>query len=282
MPSPCGCETQYRCMERVYCGLSPEIAGGTLCMILESYADDSETDDRYIVAGYIASLGDWKDVFVPDWYSALKNPPRLGHYRTSDALALKGQFERFNEVSRDERLRALARAIPNKGCLGVMSSVSKKDFEEFCIPSYDPTWDSPYYLCAIWLITCICQDMHEKLGLEKIDFFFDRQGKMGQQFKLVYDAFFKPTFMSLFSFIGDVRHEDKCEFLPLQAADMQAGWMRRSASTIQRWTSADIYLSQIEQRHYPIRRSNLEASAKHKREHADEIAAYWARSNRRL
>ena len=81
-------------------------------------------------------------------------------------------------------------------------------------------------------------------------------------------------------FMGEVRHEDKRQFLPLQAADMQAVWLRRSGSTIQTWTSADIYLSQIEQRHYPITRQNLENSARHRHEHADEIAAMWAALDR--
>jgi hypothetical protein len=57
---------------------------------------------------------------------------------------------------------------------------------------------------------------------------------------------------------------------------MQAGWMRRSASTIQTWTSADVFLSQIPQRQYPISRKFLERIAEYKREHSEEIAAFWA------
>lgn len=76
--------------------------------------------------------------------------------------------------------------------------------------------------------------------------------------------------------MGEVRHEDKREFLPLQAADMQAEWLRRSGSTIQTWRSADIYLSQIEQQNYSITRQNLESSARYQREHAEEIATFWA------
>jgi hypothetical protein len=60
-------------VEWVYCGLSPESARGMLCMILESFVDDAESGDgdRYMVAGYIASLDDW-NLFTPDWYAALK------------------------------------------------------------------------------------------------------------------------------------------------------------------------------------------------------------------
>ena len=76
--------------------------------------------------------------------------------------------------------------------------------------------------------------------------------------------------------MGDVRHENKEKFLPLQAADMQAGWVRRSNSTIQLWTTADVHLRQIAQRHYPIPRSFLEYIEGYSREHSEEIAAMMA------
>lgn len=119
------CESQQRCVEVVYCGLSPDIAERTVCVILETYCDDSQTDELYIVAGYVAPMGDWKS-FTPEWHDILKQPPRLGYYRTSDALALEGQFERFEETPRNQRIAALARVIPSKrNCFGVASWISK-------------------------------------------------------------------------------------------------------------------------------------------------------------
>lgn len=275
------CDTESRCMERVYCGLSPEIAQGTLCMILESFLDETTTGDgsRYTVAGYIASLDDWKE-FTPAWYAALKQQPRLGYYRTTEALILKGQFKHFHEQTRNERLKALAKTIPNKGCLGINSSISKADFAELRAPNYHSDWEDPYHLCASWLIVRACLDVRDKPGLERIDFFFDRQGKIGRRFERVWDVFLKPALMMALPLLGKIRFEDKRDFLPLQAADMQAGWLRRMNSTIQTWTSADIYLSQIEQRQYPIERQYLENSTRHQRNHADELAALWAAYDR--
>jgi hypothetical protein len=79
----------------------------------------------------------------------------------------------------------------------------------------------------------------------------------------------------VFPFLGDVRHENKRDFLPLQAADMQAGWMRRQYSTIQLWTSADAHLAQIPQRYYPIQRQWLEYMNRFGTEHRDDIAKAW-------
>jgi hypothetical protein len=72
------CESQSRCVEIVYCGLSPDIAQRTVCVILQTYSDDSETDELYIIGGYVAPLYDW-ELFTPQWYHNLKTPPpRLG------------------------------------------------------------------------------------------------------------------------------------------------------------------------------------------------------------
>jgi len=264
------------CMDRFYAGLSPDIEDATACVILQTFIDDSETDELYIVAGYVAPLGDWKS-FAPEWHRILKEPPRLGYYRTADALGLSREFEHFDEISRDQRITALARVIPSQppNCFGIASWVSKSDFETYCHPVFHPAWHDPYYLCATILIECLCFDLRG-IRLQKLDFFFDQQGKVGRRFKLVYDAFLKPVSMMRFPFIGDVHHKNKRQFLPLQAADMQAGWLRRSKSTIQWWTSADIFLRQIEQKHYPIGRDRLEQIAEYGQEHGEELSAMWA------
>jgi hypothetical protein len=261
-------------VERLYCGLSPEIAQRAYCVILETFIDESENKEFYIVGGYVAPMERWK-AFDAAWYDALKIPPRLGFYRTSDAIALKGQFERFDAPSRDQRIATLARIIPNDlNCWGVSCWVSKEDFKTFCEPVFHPAWHDPYYLCATYLIERLC---YEVRGLDpnKLEFIFDRQGKIGKRFKLVYDAFLKPVSMMLFPFLGKVRHEDKEEFLPLQAADMGAGYARRFTSAIQVWTAADAFLKQIDNKQYPIPRAFLEYIKQYGTEHADEIAAMW-------
>jgi len=175
----------------------------------------------------------------------------------------------------------LARVIPSgQNCFGIASWVSKTDFVRYCSAAFHPAWQDPYYLCATYLIERLCFDF-AGLNLEQIDFFFDRQGKMGPQFKAVYEAFLKPVSLPQFPFMGDVRHENKEKFLPLQAADMQAGWVRRSQSTIQLWTNADVYLRQIPQKHYPVQRSFLERIERYSREHAGEIATWGAEFTKR-
>jgi len=267
-------ELQLRCVDRLYCGLSPDIARGTICVILNAVVDDSQNDDFYLVAGFVASLDQWAP-FPPNWYEVLKRPPKLGFYRTSDSLALKKDFQHFDKKMRDERVVALARTIPSGvGCFGIRCTVPKTDFHELYSPNFHPAWKDPYYLCAIILIQRLCIDLSVVPGLQKIDFIFDEQGKVGARFEGMYDRLIKPLSLPLFPFLGKVRHEDKKIFLPLQAADMQAGWVRRLSSLIQAETSADVYLKQIEQRDYSITRARLEHLADYANAHAEEMKAF--------
>jgi len=124
-------ELQARCVEQFYCGLSPDIAQGTACVMLQVFNDDSQTDEYYIVAGYVAPRDQWEAI-TPEWHHVLKHPPRLGYYRTSDAIALKGQFERFDEPSRNERIAELARTlVDHRHFFGVACWVSKKEFATY-------------------------------------------------------------------------------------------------------------------------------------------------------
>jgi hypothetical protein len=271
-------EIERECIGRLYCGLSPDIAERMLCVVLEAFCDETENDQRYIVAGLIAPKQEWESI-APAWLDTLKLSPRLGFYRTSDSIALKGQFEHFNESQRDQRIAALARLLingPNPQITRVAASISQEDFHKYCEPVFHPAWHDPYHLCAIRLIGSVCLDWL-RYNPTRIDFIFEQQGKIGNYFKAVFDVAIKPFGMGLFfPFMGDVRLERKRDFLPLQAADMQAGWMRRSTSLIQAWTAADTYLRQIPERHYPAPRPWLEYINQFGTDHREEIQKAWA------
>jgi hypothetical protein len=245
--------------------------------LLEVFADDSEKHDFYTVAGYLKPAEEWQE-FSRKWHAVLKEKPRLGFYRTSDALALSGQFAGWTAEQRDTRLAKLAALIPARNTFGVAAHLSKVNFAEFFTPNFLSDWDNPYYLCATYLIENICLylGMANK-NISRLDFIFDRQGKVGRNFKLVYDAFLKPQSLVLFPFMGNVRHEDKLRHLPLQAADMQASWIRRSKSALDSNTPADCCLEGIEQREFPVTRDFLMRLAAYRKEHAAEIRAYWDR-----
>jgi hypothetical protein len=191
-------------------------------MKMQCFADDSQNDDFYTVAGYVALTREWED-FYPQWHSVLKERPRLGFYRTTDALSLRGQFAGWGTESRDARISRLAKVIPTQNCCAVAAHLSKQDFKEFFAPNFLRVWDDPYYLCATYLIQNTCLMLRVgRNPVTKLDFIFDRQGKVGTNFRIVYAAALRPMSLSVFPFMGEVTHENKADTLPLQAADMHA------------------------------------------------------------
>jgi hypothetical protein len=147
-----------------------------------------------------------------------------------------------------------------------------RNFEEFFTPNFISVYDDPYYLCAIYLISHTSRSFRAQTG--KVDFIFDAQGKVGRNFQIVFDAMFKPLLRQVSPFLGVVRHESKRDFLPLQAADMHAAWVRRKESVIQVWTAADHYLERVPQNDYEVSRLFLEKLAKFRQEHASEIKLF--------
>lgn len=276
--TPAGFEGARDGVRRLYCGLSPDLKVGGRFLALEAFqmfADDSYTEEVYTVGGFCGPIETWEK-FSQEWFAAFKERPRLEYYTTNDALAFRGPFTGWAEEVRNLRMAKLASIIPRGNCWGVSCHLARREFEEFFTPNFLAVWNDPYYLCATYSIENVCRVMLPQQPT-KLDFIFDRQGKVGRHFELVYDAFVKPVSLPIFPFMGECRHEDKREFLPLQAADMNAAWVRRRQSTIQLWTTADVHLSSIEQFDIKVKRFWLERLASYRKEHAEEIKAFWNR-----
>jgi hypothetical protein len=225
-------ECQFYCLERVYGGLSPDLIHGRYCMILQAYLDDSDKNGCYAVGGYIAPLPVWKR-WIPLWHAELKQKsPKLEFFRTSDALAMRGAFKNFSDKNqRDARVLALAQTFPVDNFYGIEASLKRDEYDKYFLSKAPIKTLDPFYLCASYLVAHVNLHLLTNSTIpSKVDYFFDRQGKVGAHFVQVSDfaayAFERQTC----PFIGDFRFENKTEFLPLQAADMRVSWARRRAA----------------------------------------------------
>ena len=274
--TPAGFDAARDGIRRLYCGLSPDVRDRGVCLVVEAFqlfADDSYSEEYYVVGGFLAPIGVWEK-FTPQWYAALKESPRLGYYTTNDALGLKGPFAGWGETARNTRMAKLASVVPSENCWGVAAHLRVSDFKDIFAGVF-PEWADPYYLCADYLVLEACKFLLFERVVEKVDFIFDRQGKVGKRYELHYNIAVKPMALGVLPFLGECRHENKQDFLPLQAADMNAAWVRRREATIQLWTAVDPYLKNLPQFDFKVERSWLEKLAKFYREHEEEIRAYW-------
>lgn len=255
-------EIQIYCLESEYCGLSPDFIESQYCMILEAYFDDSENDGYYAIGGHFAPLSVWKK-WVPAWHQHLKQKPRLGYFRSFDAIRLIKQFEHFDQDERDKRVIALAETLPKKNFFSVYAYLKKDDLKIFS-SDYPILYKNPFYICAFCLTTQLSLDLFVRANPHptQIDYIFDREGNAGLHFKEVSEFETLVFDRDYFPFQGEFRFKNKEKFLPLQAADMYVSWVRRKISGSATSLASDSILSQVitqdKQIIYHIDRERLE------------------------
>jgi hypothetical protein len=222
--------------------MAPDYKKGRLLVMLQAFIDDSWDKDIFALGGYIAPIEVW-DKFSVDWVSVCKEIPSIKYYKTNEALALKGCFEKWSLSVRDYKIDKLSGIIPKNNCYSIASYLSQKDLEEIGESIFPSPYNDPYFSCAACLIAWICVSNFPLFSqTAKIDFFFDEQGRVGREFRVFFDLLLRPLFPRL----GMCFHVNDKDVPPLQVADMNVAWTRRhESSNIQRPTASDDNLSQI-------------------------------------
>jgi len=243
---------------------------GRLMMALQAFVDDSGDENTYVLGGFIAPIKVQEKLYH-DWSMICKERPRIGYYRTNDAIGLKACFLNWNQDDRNGKIARLSSVIPTENCYGIASYLSKSDFEELIIDKagFPPMYDNPYFLCAFYLVAWVWLSFPLAT---KIDFIFDSQGKVGKQFETIFDSWLK----SIFPRLGKCFHIDDRGTPPLQAADMYAAWIRRKEfPRVQIWTAADKYLSCIQLKDFRVERTFFENIVRYRTENFPEIQTFF-------
>jgi Protein of unknown function (DUF3800) len=217
-------------------------------MILQPQAmiDDSGTEPQspiFILGGFVAAADGWAK-FSSDWQAVLDQPPKLDYFKLTEALSLsaKGQFSRqkgWDETKRDNRLIDLAHVIRKYAAIRVHASMNHEEFiryvQSLAVPQRKLGSDHPYLLLASQLMLAVGVS-GDRLGLDgPCDYFFDEQEGFSEDFSEWW-----PSFKALLNTSGrsDLKkyigssaptYRDEKTFLPLQAADFYAGYLRRHA-----------------------------------------------------
>lgn len=156
--------------------------------------------------------------------------PRLRYFKLAEAQNLSGEFSGWSERSRDERLGLLIRIIEHHKFLGVTSAMPLAPYKEVFGSLPDKGVHGPYFLSFYGIISHLAAYLQGKGETGPIDFIFDVQPG---HTKIVLDAWENflavapPEFRPL---LGDYpAFRDDRATLPLQAADLGAGWSRQLA-----------------------------------------------------
>jgi hypothetical protein len=212
----------------LFCGLPAHKRKRRNLMILNGFVDDSYDASVFVLAGFVAPADEWA-AFSDEWEAAINAPPRIGKLKTSDAMRLKGDFYGWKPEARDEKMRIFYEIIDAHVSFGVSAVIPlgalKKVFGQ---GFFGKVALNPYFHAISNLVSDVAR--HQiKIGMEeKIDFLFDEQKMEQGKVLAIWDRLAAEAPPDVKPMLGATpRFGTDDDFLPLQAADMEAWWVRR-------------------------------------------------------
>lgn len=189
-------------------------------MPIQAYVDDSlEAGNALILAGYISSAERWSS-FSDDWSEILSMSPRLEFFKMS-SVDLKSELQM-------ERVRHFYRVIENHVSAQVAVALNISELKEHVANKDVPEILSNPYFLAHKAIVNVTAQLQKQAGItEPIDFIFDETAE--EPILLSSFRVYQSTVLAEFSDVTGklpVFRNDRY-FLPLQAADLLAWWMRK-------------------------------------------------------
>jgi hypothetical protein len=222
-------------------GIAPHKAGERLFVILQAFMDDSyRKDGLFVLGGYIASAETWV-AFSKEWEATLPFGTRTKsgryHFKMSEMAErhLMDRVPAFYDIIERHALCSLA-------CKVDMTQLERAK-ERVWIPDTPIIWgflDNPFLTCFRFLLDNFNQvrvspPEPAQLFISRltppdrtIDFYFDEHSSKSAVIS-VWDEFVATRLEHARHLYGATpRFENDDEFLPLQAADFWAWWVRKA------------------------------------------------------
>ena len=210
-------------------GVPPRALFRRFFVALQAYIDDSGRgqEPAFVLAGYIARPDVWCE-FSKEWEAVKHAPRHIDYFKMRHAWYFKGDFEPFNTDERNKKVADLYAVIEQYVMKGVAIIIPVKTYKTYAKLINHPKAADPYFLAAYFMMVQVAQEQ-DIMGIsEPVDFIFDHQEGMSGPVQDAWDALksFAPPFVA--QRLGKrPGFEDDKLFMPLQAADLHAWWVRR-------------------------------------------------------
>jgi hypothetical protein len=197
-------------------------------MILRSYIDDSDINQGAfsILAGWIGPADRWA-MFADDWQAAL-TMRNLKRFKMSEFLRGGGEFFEWSEDEKSFFIKYLMNLIRERAFKGI-AIILPSDVYSMVFKKVMRPFNIPYSVLLFSLVSNTIQRF-DYPDVDRIDFVFDIQNGQSKYIIDQWDIFKRSAPDRLKSRLGDppIFRSDETT-LPLQAADLYAGWVRRIA-----------------------------------------------------
>jgi hypothetical protein len=205
-------------------------------VILQAWLDDSGSGSKrqrvFVLAGFVSDHESWA-TFSEEWREALNEPPSIPFFKMNHAYNPRSRNSVFHGWSRFEvnkKVEKLISIIKYRVMVRISSTMRLDDYEKYIKRRVLPSVDSPYFFCLYQILYAVAAHQKKYGWNFKTDFFFDEQGSIGENTKEWHSIFKQIASDDIRPYIGStpIFRDDK-KFMPLQAADLYAGAMRRHA-----------------------------------------------------
>jgi hypothetical protein len=198
-------------------------------MILRAYIDDSDINQEpvSVLAGLIGPAERWAR-FSDDWKAAL-DWRKLRRFKMKEFLGQSGEFLGWPDEISSQFVRYLMNLIREQAFKGIGTVLPSRLYREVFGKKNQRAFDVPYALLLFQLVSITLQRFVYP-DIERIDFVFDVQEGQDQFIRGEWRKFMKCAPERLRERLGDppIFRSDE-DVMPLQAADLYAGWIRHIA-----------------------------------------------------
>lgn len=204
-------------------------------MPVQVFADESGGQGHsghFVMASLMADAESWL-AFSQEWSVCLQQTPAIRYFKMTEAVGLNGEFHRWSESARNDKLRSLARVINRYVNFYIHSIIDLSAFNDVwkklrLVGSRDPYfWPFQNTMLAAGYILL-------DYGLrERFEMIFDEHVIFGPRAKVWYPVLREmirikdPELYPILPVDPLFRSDD--EFLPLQASDLFAWCAREQA-----------------------------------------------------
>jgi Protein of unknown function (DUF3800) len=191
----------------------------------------------FVLAGFIARADLWVK-FSNEWSDVLNERPAIEYLKMNEAAKLVGQFRRWSETARDEKLRKLVNVlVRNAPRRAIHFTYNIADFQKYRAPRSLPPMANPYFEGALGIMAGVCYDEIDLGVPEEVEIIFDEHVIFRPRLHMWYPLLkaglelYDPAMKGVLPL--QPRFKDDKRFAPLQAADIVA-WLFRTAFSGQR------------------------------------------------
>lgn len=206
-----------------------------LLMPIQAFIDDSGEKGQgpiFVLAGLLGRSEDWAE-FTDKWQAVLDHDPSLSAFKMREAAGLSERFAGWSPAQRDARVFQLAEVINQTPLTAIFCALDLEGFDAFVTGAPKPM-NHPHVFAHHLITTAIVLELLDKGHAEEIELIFDQH--------VIFEPRVLASYQSLLrAFSSQARgaqaltllphqpiFKDDETFLPLQAADLYAWYIRKT------------------------------------------------------